>query len=72
MISRLIFYALFAVSVIQKFIGSEKLAQEAAKAKFPDFVYGFLKPNLELVFILGCGWLIHKAIRRFIFGEYRS
>jgi len=70
MLSKLIFYGLFAVSVVQKFIGSEKLAQEAAKAKVPDFVYGFLKPNLELVFILGCAWLIHKAIRRLIFGDY--
>lgn len=63
---KLIGYALFAVSVLEKvFPGITR--DEAAKSPVLALLYNWVRPNLELVFVLGCAWLFHCGLRVLVF-----
>lgn len=59
-------YGLFAVSLLEKvFPGITR--DEAAKSPLLSLLYNWVRPNLELIFVIGCAWFLHYGIRILVF-----
>jgi hypothetical protein len=67
---KLLFFLLFALSLIQKFIGTAWTEAQLGKSEVFRVAYVYIKPNLDLFFVLGLAWLIQKYLRQFVFGDY--
>ncbi len=62
--------AIFALSVIEKFLGAAWTNAHIADSSILTFLYTYIKPQLDLFFVLGCAWIAQRLIRRFVFGDY--
>lgn len=72
MFLKILFWAIFGLSIVQKFFGSGVIDAEVRKSQTLTVIFRYIKPNLELVFVLGCAWLLHIYIRRLFLGDHTA
>ena len=67
---RLALFVLFGVAVLEKVFGAAWTQSHIADSSILTFLYTYIKPQLDLIFVLGCAWVAQRFIRRFLFGDY--